>query len=114
MAEKNKLTLEENVFKICDLLFMPSSFLRLAYKQSKEGMWKTKETDSTFQQEFLKFYPYISASSLEGFRLYGYYELLHRFFWIYIFLYTPPSLCFTPIIFLNRERWNNSSKFKGG
>ena len=77
-ANLDRPALEE----LADLLFVPSSFLRFAHTKSKEGVFQLKEQykDSRFLQTYLKVYPYLSATFLEGFRLYGYYKLGENLF----------------------------------
>ena len=68
------------LIELIDILFVPSSFLRFAHKKRLEGIFQPKEKfeNSKFTQIFSKIYPYLSASFLEGFRLYGYYKLAER------------------------------------
>ena len=77
---KSNLTKNQDrpaINELADLLFVPSSLSRLAHTKSKEGYFQPKEKEqiSKFAQIYSKVYPYLSASFLESFRLYGYYKL---------------------------------------
>ena len=73
VSEENK----EIIIGILDLIFIPSSVLRLTYRLRKEGSCRPlqKYSESTFARAYSKIVPYAIASALEGIRLYDCYKI---------------------------------------
>jgi|GEM_PF-5405812 len=72
-ANPERPALEE----LADLLFVPSSILRLAHTAVLNGEFEVRDKykDSRVVQKYSPILPYLSASLLEGARLYGYFTL---------------------------------------
>jgi len=76
---KSKCTSNPNrpaLAELADLLFVPTSILRLTHTNVQEGEWKPLEKykDSKFAQVL----PYIGAYIYETGRLYAYYSLIEK------------------------------------
>ncbi len=73
---KSRLTSNPNrlaIAELADLLFIPTSFLRIAHTNVQEGRWNLKvECENSKLAQVL---PYIGAYFYETARLYGYYKL---------------------------------------
>ena len=64
--------------ELLDLIYVPTSLLRLAHRKVQEGAWGQpgeEYKDSRFAKEFARVAPYIGASFWESARVYGYYQL---------------------------------------
>jgi hypothetical protein len=76
--EAQPRTQESASLKLLDLLYVPTSLLRLTHRKVQEGAWgqpREEYKDSKFAKEFGRVAPYVMASMWEGARLYGYYNL---------------------------------------
>lgn len=71
---------ESHLENLLDLVFVPSSILRLAHEKSRRGEFKPREEykDSKLAKIITKVFPYILASAWEGARLYAYYKIAEQ------------------------------------
>jgi len=74
---KSKCTSNPNrpaLAELADLLFVPTSLLRITHTNVQEGRWTPIEEHKN--SKFAQVLPYIGAYFYETARLYGYYKLI--------------------------------------